>query len=1563
MILRILLTALAITLAATAHAHAGPIFGAIGALASSLFAGGIGAAALKVVGSIAINLVGGLVQRAFQKKNEPTPSGVKLEVEVGDDADIGFVVGYYATPGTRKYIGTHGSDGKTPNAYLTEVVQVGDRPAPGLPEFWVNGEKVTLLTDQPGPYGWPVQEYRRNGQDYLWFGYWDGTQTTANEFLLNLFGNNGDRPWQSDMIGRGCPYFTATARFNRDLHKGKPEIICVPPPQAFYDIRKDSTAGGSGAHRWGIYSTYEPTTNPAVIIYNIIRGVYYDGSIDYREWLFGGQDLPAFRLPASNWIAAANECDVLIDLVEGGQERQFRCGYEIRGSEEPLAVIEKLLVACSGRLSLSGGLFKILVGAPGAAVYAFTDDDIVITEGQSLKPFPTLDETINGIEARYPEPAEEWQLKDAPARFSSELEAADGDRRLATGITFEACPFSVQVQRLMKTMVEEERRFLVHSFHLPPEAWALEPNDVVSWTSPRNGYTGKKFLVDRVLGQRNENQVVLLKEIEPGEDYAWNPETDEQLQSVGFLGPIRPPVQVMTGWQVEPATIFDANGNARRPSIEVFFDGDLDDVRDVRVRVRLTETQAVIFDGILPYGDPEDAVNSVVLNGTFLPATDYEAQGQFLPFSGRETTPSAWLPVTTPNIRLGDNDVFLPGMLAEINAAVEDLLDWINNPESPLAPTFEDILEQLAENEAALADANAAITQQGNDLTAEVATRQAEVQAEAAARIADATYLAERFRRLSNEQANIALVVSELSFEGYQQRESIRREIKVESDALTSRYTEAITVAIDGPNGVANRIQVLEVASANFGAAISAEQTARVTAIEALAQEITLLSVGTDQQFDWFRLWEFDSTIDGWTGNGTPTWVNGFLRPANQASDPYVTSPRGVGASATQYRQVRLRVRKVGTPTWEGFVWWRGEGVETWSTTDRATIAEPAYDADGFGQLVVNLDWTGTIDQIRLDISAAADASNYFLIDWVSIGRPSPGASRASILAEQTARSTADAALADSISILSTSINDLEGEVAGQATVLDQTVASVTALDGAVTVLSSQVSSLSAEVPGKADAAALDQLLTQVESYGLDGIFSQARGLRSLQAQLDNVALLVTEQDFANKQDSQNALKAVADAYSLIETYARQIDDRVEVQARRVDGVSVTLGQKADAAVVTSQQAQITLQGQQITSLSSAVTTVQNALPGLATTTVTNGLETRLTAAEGTINSQSSAITAINSTLPGLATVSVTNALNTRLTSAEDAIGSQASLINGITSALPGKADVSVTNGLNTRLTSAENTITSQGNAITALNSSVAGKADASAVNALSTRVTATESAITSQGSQITAVSSALGTKADLSYAQFLESVISGNFSYLEGVAAGQAGAIQSLDTRVTQTESVNTSQASSITSLSSALGTKADVAYAQFLESVIASNFDYLNGIAGSQATALQVLTAALGGNSAEIRTQFSASAAPDGYAARYGLTARINSGDSYRQAGFFIDITSDPGVPSRVVFLTNQFVITDGSNVRQPFVFQDGVARMNVANIGTVTAGVLQSQNGKVIFDLNAGVLTMDD
>ncbi|TXR46351.1 hypothetical protein [Phyllobacterium endophyticum] len=67
------------------------------------------------------------------------------------------------------------------------------------------------------------------------------------------------------------------------------------PVSAWYDIRRDSTNGGSGAHRWDNPATWEPSDNPVVLIYNIIRGIYYG-----TEWVYGGQNLPAYRLPASN---------------------------------------------------------------------------------------------------------------------------------------------------------------------------------------------------------------------------------------------------------------------------------------------------------------------------------------------------------------------------------------------------------------------------------------------------------------------------------------------------------------------------------------------------------------------------------------------------------------------------------------------------------------------------------------------------------------------------------------------------------------------------------------------------------------------------------------------------------------------------------------------------------------------------------------------------------------------------------------------------------------------------------------------------------------------------------------------------------------------------------------------------------------------------------------------------------------------------------------------------------------------------------------------------------------
>jgi len=77
------------------------------------------------------------------------------------------------------------------------------------------------------------------------------------------------------------------------------------------------------------------------------------------------------------------------------------------------------------------------------------------------------------------------------------------------------------------------------------------------------------------------------------------------------------------------------------------------------------------------------------------------------------------------------------------------------------------------------------------------------------------------------------------------------------------------------------------------------------------------------------------------------------------------------------------------------------------------TVAEPAYDANGIATLEFdNIPWLteATMNQFRLDLSTKQDATNYYLIDWVALGRPTPGAGMAALQQETTARVQGDQA-------------------------------------------------------------------------------------------------------------------------------------------------------------------------------------------------------------------------------------------------------------------------------------------------------------------------------------------------------------------------------------------------------------------------------------------------------------------------------------------------------------------------------------------------------------------------
>lgn len=626
---------------------------------------------VNLIVGVVLSVASTLIQQAFAQDTttKTRPAGVRGSLQTGGDNPLGFIMGYYATAGQLEYAGTWGNSGETPNAYYTKVISLSDIPVNDITGMFVNGEKVTIGGTATGDFGYPISEYTVGGTEHLWVKFYTGTQTTRDPLLATAFGTDADRPWATTHVGNGVAYAVVTALVNRELFSGLPEYLFEVEGIKLYDPRLDTTAGGSGTHRLATPSTWAYSNNPVVAIYNILSGIYYGGT----EWVWGPQNIAQSRLPYANWAAEMNKCDALISLAAGGTEKRFRFGLEVSVDQEPHAVIGELLKACEGRIAEIGGVYKILVGEPGSSVKSITDEDIVITEGQSYEPFPGLESTYNGITATYPEPLEAWESKEAPPRYNATLETLDDARRLPFSTSYKAAPYAKQVQRIMLASINETRRFRRHSATMPAEWWEYEPLDVFDWTSTRNSYTAKAFLILVMDDLPNGNQIVGSQEIDPTDYNGWTT-ADELTYDTAPLVVARPAPQVMTGWAVAPYTHVDPGANSRRPGIEVSYAAGLVDIAAVRVQIRNNGATNPFFDGEHPYDATAAAPVNYIVNNAILPNTIYEVRGKLVPFSGRETSWSSWLAVTTPNVKLGADDIDVT--YAALAASVQDLLEW-----------------------------------------------------------------------------------------------------------------------------------------------------------------------------------------------------------------------------------------------------------------------------------------------------------------------------------------------------------------------------------------------------------------------------------------------------------------------------------------------------------------------------------------------------------------------------------------------------------------------------------------------------------------------------------------------------------------------------------------------------------------------------------------------------------------------------------------------------------------------------------------------------------------------
>lgn len=751
----------------------------------------IGAVVKSAVLKIALTLAATIALSSLQKKKKPVPPGIMIEQTLsGGTNSRTIIAGLYATAGSMVTPPmSYGTSGKTPNANLVKIVSLADVPCDGFSRLILNGEYVDVTHLGSGKYSLGGK-YAGKGTMY----FRDGTQTTAIGELTAVLGAYPGRPWTSTRIGIGVCYVAFVFNFDSELYKQEPDIRIELRGMRFYDVRKDSTAGGVGTHRWDDPATWEFTLNPIVMVYNILRGITLPGANAIR---YGGDCAPE-DLPVANWAAAMNVCDEAVP-VTGGTEPRYRAGFEWSVDDEPASVTEELLKGAAAEIVENGGVYKVRVGAPGLPVLFITDEDFIYDKEEELDPFPGINGSVNTIRAVYPNPSEIWQQHDAPQIQNPDYVAEDQGQEIVADLQFPAVPYSAQVQRIMYAWLEDDRRWRRHTGVLSHKAFALEPLDVISWTSEHNGYIDKLFDTSMAgLNLYNLQNSIAIREVDPT-DYDWD-ESMELPDPIAGGGWDLPQEQAVEGFTVQSWSIKDADEEDRRPAIRVTWDPEgAVDADAVRIVVRLAGVEDLVCD--LTVGNVGDA--EVIISEGILNATSYEVRGRYV--VDRPTLWTSWIGVTVGDIKLGPKDLDFDDLLEQLGPSI--LIPSLVGP--PKSAMIQQIID-AAFNDSAIRNAE----DLRDDVLGSVFGNQALIRQEATTRLtADEAFTSILNVQISRIDDNTAAILSETT-------------TRANADLALAADISSLSATVDGNT-----------------AAISAETLARTTADDALALDISTLSV------------------------------------------------------------------------------------------------------------------------------------------------------------------------------------------------------------------------------------------------------------------------------------------------------------------------------------------------------------------------------------------------------------------------------------------------------------------------------------------------------------------------------------------------------------------------------------------------------------------------------------------------------------------------------------------------------------------------------------------------
>lgn len=692
-ILKVLTVALALSTSMTTVANAVPLVALIAGPAFAATIGGQLLGALFGLGASYLfsQIAGALFPQAQTTQSSDTTNSA-TEVSYGERVARGGVFGTTLVGGHVVHLNEY-DDAKV----LQYVGIVGDCKHTGLASIYINGKQYALEEVSVGSNN----EHRRYNVDT--FGtsievrFHDGRAGQAAD--TNLVTQSSG--WTSDKTFSNMAYFVAEITSDKEKFNGIPELKVVPIGLVCYDVRKDGTAGGSGAHRFNDPSTWEYTENPAVMAYHYCRGFFFNG----KRVL--GVGYTVGEINVDTFVAAMNVCDEVVEDPDEIERPRYTCHFAFQDTDQFANVLDKLCHSMGGYHTEIQGQISIFAGKAQTSVLTITDADLLTDETVVYNPGRPGEFLLTGIQGTYMH-SQDYNPTPYAAIEPSEFEL-DNWYPHVVNVDYPEVDNAHQAYLLAKQFLYTNRLQASAVIALDYKDLIVQVNDWITWNSARAVRGERDYKVAGVKYDLKRKRMYLtLQEISAAA-------YDDDATPDDVLEPVRPRptssyLTAVSNFDITPVTLQGTSGNTV-PALEFTYDAIVDPgVEAVEIYYRIKETDDEDAGPTFKITDRTVSDGVIRVTNGVAPGSVHEAYAVLISIPGRTMEVRDWddavealFPTDelTAIVEVGDDSI----TLAKLSVDVKNLLGLV----SGFAPgSLWDAVQRVRDR--VEAQANAALT-------------------------------------------------------------------------------------------------------------------------------------------------------------------------------------------------------------------------------------------------------------------------------------------------------------------------------------------------------------------------------------------------------------------------------------------------------------------------------------------------------------------------------------------------------------------------------------------------------------------------------------------------------------------------------------------------------------------------------------------------------------------------------------------------------------------------------------------------------------------------------------